>query len=138
MTKVDEHLRTPDPFGEATSVGLAMGTFPTLSELGNDLLSDSEKALVLQRLDELQIHIKEQIDAEDERIEERLEALGQRIEYLKEASARTPRQYWLDILYSVLVNFVVSGIYDPARAQELGQFAFALFQFLITNRLPGI
>jgi len=91
----------------------------------------------MQKLDELQIHIAEQLDAQNELIGEQLGVLNQRIEYLRDASERVGRQHWLDILYSVLVSFVVNGIYAPDRAQELGQFAFALFQFLVTARLPG-
>jgi hypothetical protein len=40
-------------------------------------------------------------------------------------------------MFSVVVAFVMSGIYAPERANELIQYAMGLFQFLGNIKLLG-
>jgi len=96
---IDEYVRTPDLFLEASKPGSPLNALVASSKGENFAISDQERPLVLSRINELETYIQEQSAPEGEEAAR----LAAEMEYLREASARLGRKDWLNVLISVLV-----------------------------------
>jgi len=131
--RVERSSTLPDLFTSASRQDSPAQALVLPSSLENTLLTPDERDLVSQRLGELESYIRES----RELTTQQFQVLDGQIKYLAEASRRFGRKDWLNLLVSVLFSFVISGIFAPARAEELMTYSFALFQFLSkTGLLP--
>src|ERR1017187_5794176 len=126
----EEFAATPELLPALIAEMEATRAASSLSEseelMDNSLFLAHERTQIMQRLGELEAHVREQSTlnaAQSAR-------LSGQIGYLIESSERLGRKDWLNIMFSVVVAFVMSGIYAPERANELIQYAMGLFQFL--------
>jgi hypothetical protein len=133
IIRVEEANNLPDIFTTASRPDSPVQALIVAPSLENHPLSPEERQLVAQKLGELEAYIH----SNRELTTDQLQILGDQIRYLAESSERMGRKDWLTVLLGVLFGFVISGIFDPARAEEMMRHAFGLFQFLSdTGLLP--
>ena len=131
VQRIDRSATLTDFFAQASERDSPMQSLTVVSSIDNDVFSKPEQSRIFEQLGQLRNYITEQSDL----TQEKLDRLGSQIRYLTEASERLGRKDWLNILFSVLVGFMVSGIFDPSRAEELVKYGMGLFQFLLDSRL---
>ncbi len=108
-----------------------MQTLTLEPSLENSPFSTSERGLILQNLEMLATHIKQ----DREMSAEQFQILDRQMKYLTEASARLGRKDWLNILFNVLVSFAIAGLFAPDRVNAMISYGAALFQFLSNPNL---
>lgn len=121
----------PDLFISASDKNSPMQTLTLEPSLENSPFSTSERGLILQNLEMLATHIKQ----DREMSAEQFQILDRQMKYLTEASARLGRKDWLNILFNVLVSFAIAGLFAPDRVNAMISYGAALFQFLSNPNL---
>lgn len=131
LKTVEQYKHLPDLFGTMNRIPGTSELAARVSVLDQHRISDAQRELIPQQIELLRKYVIEQGKV----TEANMAQLQSGMEYLVEASNRVGSKDWLNLLMATMVAFILSSLFDPARGEELIQYAFGLFQFLFGSQL---